>query len=123
MNEFNSIDHEEAGSYHFSPEGLKLISRCPLCQARYQPFQANIVEERDDAQLVHIQCRKCKSAVVALIMQGQLGLSSVGLITDLTSDDVQVFKDADPIEEDTVFEALSQLSENPQILYDNLGLD
>ena len=63
----------QTGSYHFSPEGLKLISRCPLCSESYQPFQASIVEEKQEAQLLHIQCRKCQSCIVALIVSGQLG--------------------------------------------------
>ena len=115
----NSLD-QAAGSYHFSPEGLKLISKCPLCQEQYQPFQASIVEEKEDAQLVHIQCRKCQSAIVALIINGQLGLTSVGLITDLTSVDVEQFKDAQTITEDDVFEAFAQLKRRPELFLEDL---
>lgn len=104
----NSLE-SAAGSYHFSPEGLKLINKCPLCSEQYQPFQASIVEEKEDAQLVHIECRKCQSSIVALIVNGQLGLTSVGLITDLSSEDVENFKDAQPLTEDDVFEAYQQL--------------
>lgn len=101
----------QTGSYHFSPEGLKLISRCPLCSESYQPFQASIVEEKEEAQLLHIQCRKCQSCIVALIVNGQLGLTSVGLITDLTSGDVEFFKDAPGVSESLVLEAFSQLKQ------------
>ena len=104
----NSLE-SAAGSYHFSPEGLKLISKCPLCSEEYQPFQASIVDEKDDAQLVHIECRKCQSSIVALIVNGQLGLTSVGLITDLTSEDVQNFKDSQALSEEDVFAAFQQL--------------
>lgn len=105
----NSLDLP-AGSYHFSPEGLKMISRCPLCSEQYQPFQASIVEEKQDAQLVHITCRKCHSSMVALLVNGQLGLTSIGLITDLSSDDVEKFKDAHPLTEEDVFRAFEELS-------------
>lgn len=101
----------QTGSYHFSPEGLKLISRCPLCAENYQPFQASIVEEKEEAQLLHIQCRKCQSSIVALIVNGQLGLTSVGLITDLTSGDVEYFKDASRVSEAMVLEAYTQLKQ------------
>ena len=104
----NSLE-SAAGSYHFSPEGLKLISKCPLCSELYQPFQASIVEEKDEAQLVHIECRKCQSSIVALIVNGQLGLTSVGLITDLTSEDVENFKDAQPLSEEDVFQTFQEL--------------
>ncbi|MBI4122280.1 MAG: hypothetical protein HY461_03030 [Parcubacteria group bacterium] len=97
------------GSYHFSPEGLKMISRCPLCNEHYQPFQASIVEEKEEAQLLHIQCSKCQSSIVALIVSGHLGLTSVGLITDLTSSDVECFKDAPDVSEAMVLAAYAEL--------------
>lgn len=114
MNSFET----PTGSFHYSPEGLRLISKCPLCSEQYQPFQASIVEEKDDAQLVHIKCRRCQSAIVALIVNGQLGLTSVGLITDLSSDDVELFKDALPIEEKDVFKCFSELGGLGKALYD-----
>lgn len=78
----------------FQPsEGLKVISACPLCNVRYNPLQAHVLDERDDAHLLHLECRNCGSAVVAAVLNDQLGVSSVGLITDLTSDDVLRFKD------------------------------
>lgn len=98
-----------AGSYHFSPEGLRMISKCPLCSERYQPFQASILEEKADAQLVHITCRKCQSSVVALIVDGHLGLTSIGLITDLSSHDVERFKEASAITEEQLFEVFQEL--------------
>lgn len=108
----NSLENA-VGSYHYSPEGLKLISKCPVCSEQYQPFQASIVEEKDEAQLVHIQCRKCASAIVALIVNGQMGLTSVGLITDLSSSDVERFKDAQPITEEELFEAFKEMKDDP----------
>ena len=80
-------------SHHISSEGLRFISYCPLCEASYNPLRARVLEERDDAHLVHIQCARCGSSIVALIMNSGLGLTSVGLVTDLTGDDVLRFKD------------------------------
>ena len=108
------------GSYHFSPEGLRLISKCPLCDEQYQPFQASIVEEKADAQLVHIKCHRCESAIVALIVNGQLGLTSIGLITDLSSNDVESFKDASPILEEDVLRAYTELKNINEDLYQQL---
>lgn len=115
----NPLDNQ-TGSYQFSPEGLKLISRCPLCSESYQPFQASIVEEKEEAQLLHIQCRKCQSSIVALIVNGQLGLTSVGLITDLTSLDVERFKDATALQEQQVLDAYKQLRQPGPGLYQEL---
>ena len=117
----NSLDIP-AGSYHYSPEGLRLISKCPLCSEQYQPFQARIVEEKPEAQLVHIQCRVCESSIVALIVNGQLGLTSVSLITDLSSADVERFKDASPITEKDVFAAFKELQGDPSLIRSHLSV-
>jgi len=83
-------------------EGLKLISYCPLCNSQYNPMTAKILEEREDAHLIHIECRRCNSSIIALILTGGIGISSVGLVTDLTSDDVLKFKDMEEINSDDV---------------------
>ncbi len=111
---------QQTGSYHYSPEGLKLISRCPLCTEQYRPFQASIVEEKEDAQLLHIQCHKCHCNMVALIVSGHMGLTSVGLITDLTSDDVERFKDSPAISQDQVLAAYKLFGSSAQDVYKRL---
>jgi hypothetical protein len=47
-----------------------------------------VIAEREDAYLLHVPCVKCKSAVVALIFANMFGVNSVGVLTDLTSDEV-----------------------------------
>lgn len=111
---------QQTGSYHYSPEGLKLISRCPLCSEAYRPFQASIVEEKEEAQLLHIQCHKCHCNMVALIVNGHMGLTSVGLITDLTSDDVERFKDSQAISQDQVLGAYALFTGPAEAIYKQL---
>ena len=89
-------------SHHFSGEGLRLISYCPLCETSYNPLRARVLEERDDAHLVHIQCSNCGSSIVALILSSNVGITSVGLVTDLTGDDVLHFKDVGRVTADEV---------------------
>jgi hypothetical protein len=81
---------------------LKLITYCPLCEAAYSPLRARVLEERADAHLLHIQCANCGSAIVATVMNSGLGLTSIGLITDLTGDDVLRFKDEQSVTTDDV---------------------
>ena len=78
------------------------------------------MEERDESHLVYIKCRQCQSAVLALVSLTNLGVSSVGLVTDLSSDDVIKFKSAEPISCDEVIEAHQFLSKN-QVLIDQLN--
>ncbi len=85
----------------FFQEGFRLMAHCPLCQTRYQPNLAKVLAEREDAYLLHVPCAKCHSAVVALIVTNMFGVNSVGILTDLTPDEVlsvqHQFVDADDV--------------------------
>lgn len=97
-------------------EGLKLISYCPLCNARYSTMSAKILEEKEGAHLIHLECRNCGSSIVALIFTGGMGISSVGLVTDLTSEDVIKFKNAQDINSDDVIALHEFLGEEKKLV-------
>jgi len=99
-----STPHEHGQSSH-SLDNLRLISYCPLCNTHYNPSEAKILEQKEGAHLIHIECRACHSSIVAVVITGGIGISSVGLITDLTSQDVLRFKNHDSIDGDHVLEA------------------
>lgn len=73
-------------------EGLKFISSCPVCQHQYNPIEAKILTERENAHLLYIKCQRCQAAILALVRASQMGLTSIGLITDLDSHEVSRFK-------------------------------
>lgn len=89
-------------------EILRLISYCPLCESQTKPLRARVLEERADGNLIHVQCANCRSSMLALVMNSPLGVTSIGLVTDLTSDDVLRFKDNLGLEADDVL-AVHQL--------------
>lgn len=89
----------------FWNEGLKLISFCPVCETRYNPMGAHVLGQEGDTQLVHVRCRKCQNSILALVLVNQSGASSVGLVTDLSYDDVLRFKNSRAISIDDVVEA------------------
>ncbi len=74
-----------------------------------------MLEEKSGAHLIHVTCRTCESSIVAVIMTGGIGVSSVGLITDLTGADVVRFKDASPVSSDDVLEAYDLLTRHPDL--------
>jgi hypothetical protein len=85
------MNRNENSTFLPHSDNLKLITYCPLCNAHFSFSAAKVLEEREDAHLVHIQCQKCSSFIVALILTNAMGVSTVGLITDLTSEDVSKF--------------------------------
>lgn len=97
-----------APSNHASPffdEGVKLISYCPLCESSYNPREARVLGEKDDSHLLHIQCGNCSNAIIALVLISSVGVSSVGLVTDLAFDEVNRYKEAAAVSTDDVIEA------------------
>lgn len=106
----------DESSLPFFQEGLKLINYCPVCQNRYDQPEAKILEEREDAYLIHLKCRRCSSSVVALVVANVLGVTSVGLITDLASDEVLKFKNTAPIGVDEVIATHQLLSADKECL-------
>lgn len=81
---------------------IRLLSYCPLCEFTSQPLQAKLLETKDEAYLVHLQCSHCQSSIIATVTAQSQGLASVGLVTDLTSDEVIRFKEASVITADDV---------------------
>jgi hypothetical protein len=85
-------------------DGQVFISYCPVCNLRYNPLEAKVLEEGKSSHLLYVKCRNCQSAVLALVVSSNLGLTSVGLITDLNSDEVLKFKDSKSVNYDEILE-------------------
>ncbi len=97
------------GSNKF-PDNIKIVSHCPICNYNYDPMEAKILEESEGAELIYIKCKNCQSAIVALISINQLGITSVGLITDLDSSEVSQFKEMRGISANDVLEVYEALA-------------
>jgi hypothetical protein len=87
---------------------LAYILRCPVCGHKYSADQTKIVDVGEDkamvsrSVLVHTDCDKCKSSVVFSIAIDGPEIFSIGMVTDLTSQDTTKFKNAKPISSDEV---------------------
>ncbi len=92
-----------------SGRDLHILTVCPLCHATYNPLKTQIMAERDDAHVVYLECRQCGSAVVALVTTGLAGLSSVGTVTDLTTQEIVETQHHQPINDNDVLELYAWL--------------
>jgi len=87
---------------------LAYILKCPVCGQRYTPEQTKVIDNGEEkplngrSLLVHTDCDKCKSSVVFSIAIDGPEIFSIGMVTDLTSQDTSKFKNADPITTDEV---------------------
>ncbi len=90
-------------------EGLKMMAECPLCKQAYSEQKAKVIEEKNSAHLVHITCPHCLHSILALIIVSKVGMSSVGMVTDLNVNDVRRLKRLGPITEDELLNFYSLL--------------
>jgi hypothetical protein len=87
---------------------LAYILRCPVCGQKYSADQTKIIDSGDEkvvsgrSLLVHTDCDRCKSSVVFSIAIDGPEIFSIGMVTDLTSQDTNKFKNSRPITSDDV---------------------
>jgi hypothetical protein len=87
---------------------LAYVLRCPVCGQRYSPEQTKIIDANEEKLmtsrnfLVHTDCDRCKSSVVFSIAIDGPEIFSIGMVTDLTSQDTTKFKNVEPITSDEV---------------------
>lgn len=94
-----------------SVENFRLISYCPMCSKHYNTRQVEVVEESDSYHFVHVVCEHCQGMILALVVTGNTGISSMGIVTDLTKEDAKKFKDNEEISVDDVLKIHTWLSD------------
>lgn len=91
---------------------LKLMKTCPLCTKEYTKDSVKIVEESIGTQLMHLTCGHCKNAMLAIFVSSNLGMSSVGMLTDLTAYDAKRLHRKEPISEEAVLALHDSINKN-----------
>lgn len=90
--------------------GLKHLTKCPLCKAKYSHSQASVLEESDVRTVFHLTCSKCNSAVLAFVSDSQQGIVSLGVATDLTRQEAKEILGSKPIDSEQVLRVYENLN-------------
>lgn len=93
----------------------KLLAVCPFCQTTQGEFTTSVVDEANDAELIHVRCQSCKAAMVALLFTTGPMISSIGMLTDLTLEDVSHFQRQRILSEDDLL-ALHEFLSQPVVV-------
>jgi hypothetical protein len=89
---------------------VQLSSRCPLCNASFKPSGAEILDESQQGILFHLTCPECHASLLAVVAASKLGLSSFGMVTDLTATDVRRLRRANTINQEDILQAYQELT-------------
>lgn len=77
---------------------------CPFCGTYYSSNNAKIILGKENFLLLHSRCQICGSSIIAALITNQIGVSSIGLITDLTFEDAVKFKENKAVSPDEVLD-------------------
>lgn len=69
-----------------------------------------IVERAGEAILAHSNCPNCEGAILSLLYRDMMGITLVGLVTDLNYHDALRIKDGELIDEDDVLKIYEKLN-------------
>ena len=95
-------------------QAVQVMKQCPVCDTAYAPEQFVLLSQQGDARLMHATCAHCQYAVLVLVVSTRKGISSVGMITELTASDVERFRDRTPIGETEMFALHTELQKHSQ---------
>lgn len=90
--------------------GVTLSSRCPLCNAEFKANNAEILDESRQGMLFHLTCPSCQASLLAVVAASKLGLSSFGMVTDLTAADTKRLRKGQTISHEDVLKAYQELN-------------
>jgi len=97
-------------------EGLKLMRNCPICRHEYEKKSVKILFDKEISRLAHLTCGKCQAMVLTVITVSPFGLSSIGMVTDLSSTDVSKLWGRESFVEDDVLDFYNLVESNSNFL-------
>ncbi len=75
---------------------------CPLCGARLDDNDLDILEEHEMGLLIYSNCVRCKVGMLAKLTVVPQGFVGVGMLTDLQRDEVIVLASGSPVSAEDV---------------------
>ena len=100
----------------FSGPDYQVLGKCPVCKAFLYSKQSALVERRRQGALFHVDCDRCKSSVLLMVVQGPMHfLTTVGMLTDISKPDVERMSRQERINADDVLTLYSHFKKHSNI--------
>lgn len=76
-----------------SVNNLENLVKCPICNKKYGQAKILVLEENNNKTTLHVTCGSCKISSLIFISSGKMGIVSLGMLTDLTTEEArEIFK-------------------------------
>jgi len=90
-------------------DALKFINKCPSCGAVYSTDKARLFAQSNTVNLVHITCSDCGGGFIAMILVMNQGISTIGMLSDLSFEDAKRLYALSPISIDELIEGREEI--------------
>ena len=107
-----SNSSQEQSMYQDSKHVLKHIKQCPECSLEFTDKHCDIIFDRGAVQVIHVLCSNCSHKVVTLIASTSFGVSSLGMTTDLSAEDIIRISYKKPLKEVDILDFHTLLYKN-----------
>jgi len=91
---------------------LQLINQCPICGQNYDTKATRLFLDKQAIHLVHITCGYCQSYFLAIVMELGRGISTIGVVTDLSFADIKRLHNQGSITIDEAIEGYEFIEQN-----------
>ncbi|MCA9375735.1 MAG: hypothetical protein KC925_01600 [Candidatus Doudnabacteria bacterium] len=95
----------------YGAESQRWTASCPGCRSEYSPIEARIVAEKEGGYFLFHECNGCRSSIVSTLVEENGGISSLGLVTDLTYYDAARFRSGTAITADHILDVYVSLKD------------
>lgn len=85
-------------------ENIQPLIRCPVCNKKYRPAKMIVLDEDDKRTTLHLSCDGCHASTLVFVSMGQLGIVSLGMLTDLEQSEARNVFQGEAISADNVIE-------------------
>lgn len=92
-------------------ENLQSIIRCPVCNKKYRPTKMLVLDEDEKRTTLHLSCVDCGASSMVFVSMGQLGVVSLGILTDLEQSEARRVFLGETVSSDQVIEVHQFLKE------------
>lgn len=92
-------------------ENLQSLVRCLSCNKSQHAKKMIVLEEQDKKTVLHAVCDDCGGASLIHLSVGQMGVVSLGMMTDLEQSEARRLYQGNPVSTDDVFLAHQTLKD------------
>jgi len=86
-----------------------VIKKCPICEKEFEESKINILDFNTSKQIIHSTCSNCKHSLVFILENTDIGGILIGILSDLSLEDVKKFTNKKEFDENDLLESYSIL--------------